>query len=101
MASYGGSNKKTTQVDDTMQLLLACLCIPADPLVSILELQGGCAESQAAEPAMFRADQVANLRTDQGTGSSGVLLDHQFVPDTDLGIGLHPDQLKCLQPPGC
>ena len=70
MATYAGPDQETTQVDDTMQLLLACLCIPADPLVSILELQGGCAEPQATEPAMFRADQVANLRTDQRTGAT-------------------------------
>jgi hypothetical protein len=31
------------------------------------------------------------LRTNQGTGPSGVLLDHQFIPDTDLVLGLHPN----------
>ena len=101
MATYAGPNQETTQVDDTMQLLSACWCIPADPLVSILELQGGGAEPQSTEPAMVRANQVANLCANQGTRPSGMLLDHQLVPDTDLGIGLHPDQLKCLQPPGC
>jgi hypothetical protein len=31
-------------------------------------LQRGCAESQSTEPAVLRANQIANLRTDQGTG---------------------------------
>jgi hypothetical protein len=59
-----------------MQLLLACGGIPADPLVSSLEWQGRCAEPQAPEPALFRANQLANLCADQGTRPSGMLLDH-------------------------
>jgi hypothetical protein len=101
MATYARPDQETTQVDDTMQLLSACLCIPADPLVSILELQGRCAEPQATEPAMCRANQVANLCADQGTPPSGVLLDHQLVPESDLSIGLHPNQLKRLDLAGC
>ena len=101
MAMYAGSDQETTQVDYAMQLLSARLCIPADPLVPIFELQGGCAESQATKPTMFRADQIANLRTYQRTGPSGVLLDHQLIPDADLGISLHLDQLKFLNSSGC
>ena len=101
MAMYGGSDQKTTQVDNAMQLLPARLRIPADPPVSILELQRGCAESQSTEPAVLRVNQIANLCTDQGTGPSGVLLDHQLIPDTDLCIALHPNQLKLLNLPDC
>ena len=50
---------------------------------------------------MFRANQVANLCPDQGTRPSGVLLDHQLVPDTELGIALHANQLKRLNLPSC
>ena len=101
MTMYAASDQKTTQVDNAMQLLSARLRIPADPLVSILELQGGCTEPQSTEPTMFRADQIANLCADQRACPSGVLLDHQLIPDTDLGIGLHPDQLKFLNFSGC
>ena len=101
MATYAGPDQETTQVDDTMQLLSAGLCIPADPLVSIFELQGRCAEPQSTEPAMCRADQVAKLCADQRTRPSGMLLKHQFVPDTDLAIGLHPDQLKSINLSDC
>ena len=96
MATYAEPNQKTAQVDDTIQVLSPRFSIPANPPVPIPELQGRCAEPQSSKPAMFRADQVAHLCTNQRTRPSGVLLEHQLVPDTDLGIGLYPDQLKFL-----
>ena len=58
MATYAGPEQETTQVDDTMQVLSACLGIPANPLVPILELQGRCAETQSTEPAMSVVAQI-------------------------------------------
>jgi hypothetical protein len=79
-----------------MQVLLASLGFPADPLISSLQLQRRGAEPQAPEPALFRANQVAHLGAHQRTRPPGMFLDHQLVPDAHLRIALYPNQLKFL-----
>jgi hypothetical protein len=66
-----------------MQLLLASLGLPADPLISSLQLQRQDAEPQAPEPALFRANQVAHLGAHQRTrprGYSWIINSFQIPP---------------------
>ena len=51
-----------------------------------------CREPDAAQPAMRRAHQIPQLRTDKRTGAPRVLVRHQRVPDPALLVGLHPHQ---------
>jgi hypothetical protein len=47
------------------------LLVPADPLVSVMKVQGCGAEGEATEPAVIGVDEVAQLTAHQGACALG------------------------------
>ena len=65
-----------------MQVRTVLIGVPADPLISVTQLQGRSTEGKTTEPAMIGIDEVAQLAPHQGASTLRVLTDHHFIPDS-------------------
>ena len=95
-----GQNQKTTVGNHPMQMLAAGFATPANPAVPRLQLPGRCAESQSAQPlSRPTGNQIAQLRSTQGSGTQVMILVHQIVPDPRAAaVGpVDPHQVDGLQ----
>jgi hypothetical protein len=68
------------QTDDFPQMPQARDGRPTNPLIPGLQHEGAGAETQGAEPAVLAADEIAQLGPHQGRIPTGMLFDHQIVP---------------------
>ena len=91
-ARDAGAHQQPAQSQHPVQMSAPALVVPSDPGVAGAQAPRTCREPDAAQPAMRRAHQIPQLRTDKRTGAPRVLVRHQRVPDPALLVGLHPHQ---------
>ena len=91
-ARDAGTHQQPAQSQHPVQVSAPALVFPSDPGVAGAQAPRTCREPDAAQPAMRRAHQIPQLRTDKRTGAPRVLVRHQRVPDPALLVGLHPHQ---------
>ena len=91
-ARDAGTHQQPAQSQHPVQVSAPALVVPSDPGVAGAQAPRTCREPDAAQPAMRRAHQIPQLRTDKRTGAPRVLVRHQRVPDPALLVGLHPHQ---------
>ena len=59
MAMHAGAQQKATHAKYAVQVLTVLLRVPANPLVSIAQIECCRAESKATQPAVIGRDEVA------------------------------------------
>ena len=96
-ARDAGAHQQPAQSQHPVQVSAPALVVPSDPGVAGAQAPRTCREPDAAQPAMRRAHQIPQLRTDERTGAPRVLVRHQRVPDPALLVGLHPHQRQVPQ----
>src|SRR6476659_2517694 len=67
---------------------------PTDPLVPASQKERGWSKTQGSQPTMITADQITQLRANQGRVPAGMLLDHQIIPQPVEGILFIGDQMQ-------
>ena len=74
------ANEETRHVDHPFLKALAGGPVPAHPHVALAQTQSAGTETHRSQPAVLRADQIAQLPAHQATVPQGVLGPHQLVP---------------------
>ena len=72
---------------------------PPDPRIPILQVERGAAEADRPQPAVLRADQVAQLSAHQPTLVQRMFPDHQFVPELAFVPRWSPRSVAARAPP--
>ena len=93
-AAYFLSNQKPGQAHDLMQVVKASGGRPTDPDVACAQHEGRRGKPHRTQPAVFAADKITQLRSDQGCIGAGMLLDHQVVPEAMKRIFVAAEQIK-------
>ena len=94
------TDQKPAEPGHQAQVPGPALVVPAYPVVPRLQLERRGRKPGRAEPAVHRADQVADLAAGVERGATGMLPGHEFVPDPPVKTILHEHQNQALDQVG-
>ena len=97
-AAHGNrrTDQEARQADHPVEMPLAACVVPAEPGVPRRQDTRRGREQDAAEPAVRRADQVAQLAADVKPGAAGMLGCHQLVEDQPKRRPIDTDKVETL-----
>ena len=91
-AAHRGADEEAAQAHHPVQMGAALRIAPPYPRIARVKAQRRGRESDRAQPAMGRADEVADLAADEGGGALRMLGGEQGVPDPPLRLVLDHHQ---------
>ena len=89
---HRGADEKAAQTHHPMQVCGALRVAPPHPRIARAKTQRRGRESERAQPAMVRADEIAELAADESRGALWMLLSEQRVPYPALRLVLDHHQ---------
>ena len=96
-AGDAGPNQKPAQPHHAMQPRAAARIVPADPGVASPQPPRRGREPHRPQPAVRRADQIAQLMADERARTTRVLVRHQGIPNQALFVAVDPNQRQLTQ----